>query len=188
MRGGGDRTTLLSNCLASARARSWRRSRRGINCPAAGPFGPWDVLDRRCDPGVAAGVRRRSAQRSEACKACSRAIATCSDESRPPARLRAGVLSAERFRSGRPGSCLRLRERVFRERATSAWRVVGGLISPDHGGHGACHGATHGFSRRRARRAASWPGFRGGVGRQGSGSHQGGRAERKRQSVEKNQI
>ena len=58
-RGGGDRKSLLPNRLAAARARSWRRWRRGNNCPTAGPFWPWDILDRRRDPRVAAGIRRR---------------------------------------------------------------------------------------------------------------------------------
>ena len=77
-RGGGDRKSLLPNRLAAARARSWRRWRRGNNCPTAGPFWPWDILDRRRDPRVAAGIRRRGV-------ASARAIATRSDESREPA-------------------------------------------------------------------------------------------------------
>ena len=56
----------------------------GADCGVAstarqrGRFRPWDILDRRCDPRVAAGVRRRGV-------ASARAIATRSDESRPPA-------------------------------------------------------------------------------------------------------
>jgi hypothetical protein len=47
---------LLTNRLAAARARSWRRWRRGNPCPAAGPFRPWDILERRRDLGVARGT------------------------------------------------------------------------------------------------------------------------------------
>ena len=73
---GGDRKSLLPNRLAAARARSWRRWRRGNNCPAAGPFGPWDVLDRRRDHTVAAENRD--------CGATSAlAITLRSNESRP---------------------------------------------------------------------------------------------------------
>jgi hypothetical protein len=43
---------LLTNRLAAARAR-WRR---GNPCPAAGPFRPWDILERRRDLGVARGT------------------------------------------------------------------------------------------------------------------------------------
>ncbi len=47
---------LLTNRLAAARARSWRRWRRGNPCPAAGSFRPWGILDRRRDLGVARGT------------------------------------------------------------------------------------------------------------------------------------
>jgi hypothetical protein len=43
-------------CRQGTSARSWRRWRRGNPCPAAGPFRPWDILERRRGLGVARGT------------------------------------------------------------------------------------------------------------------------------------
>lgn len=104
-RGVGDRRSLLSNRLAAARAQSWRRLRRGVDCPAAGPCWPWDILERRRDPRVAAGDRRRG-------EACARAIAACTIESRPPALGASERAQRGADRGGPRRPLLRSRERA----------------------------------------------------------------------------
>ena len=104
-RGVGDRRSLLSNRLAAARAQSWRRMRRGVDCPAAGPCWPWDILERRRDPRVAAGDRRRG-------EACARAIAACTIESRPPALGASERAQRGADRGGPRRPLLRSRERA----------------------------------------------------------------------------
>ena len=129
-RGGGDRRSLLPNRLAAARALSWRRWRRGNNCPAAGPFGPWDVLDRRRDHTVAAENRD--------CGATSAlAITLRSNESRPLA-LAASERAQREVGSGRAGQARafgRTSERAFRKRATPAERAEASVsCASDSGG------------------------------------------------------
>jgi hypothetical protein len=78
----------LSESLAAARARSWRRWWHGNCCQAAGPFRPWDILGRRRDLGVAV----------EKCRRCvtSAWFVTRWDASRPlaPAAIAAQAYSA----------------------------------------------------------------------------------------------
>ena len=142
--------------------------RRGVDCPAAGPCWPWDILERRRDPRVAAGDRRRG-------EACARAEAACAIESRPPALEPASELSAGRIVADREGrSSGRASERASEPCASDfgvasgrgpgrrpsdsagddlpcshgrhgAGYVRSGVTTPVHGGHGAGHGATHGF-------------------------------------------
>jgi hypothetical protein len=143
---------LLTIRLAAARARSWRRWRRGNFCPAAGPFRPWDILERRRDLGVARGFVTSDATASES----------------------ADIDSVERGDSCRTErSRFRSRKRALREQATSEWRaeearalgpatervttchgdhgrhgaghVQRRVTAPGHGGHGAGHG-IHGAS------------------------------------------
>ena len=121
-------------------------------CPAAGPFRPWDILERRRDLGVARGFVTSDATASES----------------------ADIDSVERGDSCRTErSRFRSRKRALREQATSEWRaeearalgpatervttchgdhgqhgaghVQRRVTAPGHGGHGAGHG-IHGAS------------------------------------------
>jgi hypothetical protein len=149
---------------------------------------PWDILERRRDLRIARGIVNSDANDS---------------------RVMDSVPS-ERGDSCRTEQLqLRSRKRAFRERATSAGqadgaRAVGpgtaletschgshggtvpvtssaGVTAPGYGGHVTGHSASHGDH-------AIGPGLRGGVGRRGSGFHQGGRAGQKASMIDKNQC
>ncbi len=98
---------LLTNRLAAARARSWRRWRCGNPCPAAGPFRPWDIL------GATSGSRAASDQRRDRYVTSD---ATDSDAAGIDSGERSDACRAER-------SQLRSRKRALRDQATPVWRA-----------------------------------------------------------------
>ena len=145
---------LLTNRLAAARARSWRRWRRGNPCPAAGPFRPWDILERRRDQtrGTLPATRPTAMQRVSTRASVATRVAQsgrnfgCASERYVSERPQCGEQDMTRAVGPATGRVTTCHGDHGRHGAGHVQRRV---TAPGHGGHGAGH-RDHGDGERPA--------------------------------------